>query len=324
MINSRTSTFVNSIFEQPWWLDAVAPNAWRELTVKEEGVIIARWPIVEIKNTIGMPKLTQTLGFWLSEDQLDSDTFYNQRKRITNLLLEQLPNNKSISINLDFAVDYFLPIHWKNFIIEPKISYRINELNDLDNIYNKFAKIVKRNIKAASNKVNVKEIDDIEILLILLEKTFNRQNMKNPWDKDLIRNIYKACKEHNACKLLYAQDNDGNIYSGNLFVYCDKVFNDLISGTDPKYRSSGAATLLVWEGIKYASGVSKAFNFVGSMIEGVEEFMRQFGGKPSVYYHIHKQKKSTINIVYLRTLQLMKPMIKSLIGYNKRYKNQNS
>ena len=97
MINSRTSTFVNSVFEQPWWLDAVAPNAWRELTVKEEGVIIARWPIVEIKNIIGMPKLTQTLGFWLSEDQLDNDTFYNKMtidKKLPqgNLSLE-MPNN---------------------------------------------------------------------------------------------------------------------------------------------------------------------------------------------------------------------------------------
>jgi len=177
MINSRTSTFVNSVFEQPWWLDAVAPNAWRELTVKEEGVIIARWPIVEIKDIIGMPKLTQTLGFWLSEDQLDNDTFYNKRKVITNLLLEQLPNNKSININLDFAVDYFLPIHWKNFIIEPKISYRLNELNNLDNIYNDFANKVKRNIKKASKKVNVKEIDDIEILLILLENTMNGERL---------------------------------------------------------------------------------------------------------------------------------------------------
>jgi hypothetical protein len=148
--------------------------------------------------------------------------------------------------------------------------------------------------------------------------------MKNPWDKDLIRNIYKACKAHNACKLLYAQDNDGNIYSGLLSAYCEKVFNCLIQGTDPKYRSSGAASLLIWEAIKHASGVSKVFNLAGSMLEGVESFMRHFGATPTVYYHIHKQKKSTIDIVYLRSLQLMKSKIKLLIGYNNRYKNQNS
>ena len=150
MIDNRTSKYVNSVFEQPWWLDAVAPNAWREITVKKKGVIIARWPIVEFKNSIGMPKLTQTLGFWLSEDHLNSDNFYSERKRITNLLLEQLPHNKTIHINLDFAVQYFLPIYWKDFIIEPRISYRFNELNDLDNIYNKLHKSTRKNIKAVS------------------------------------------------------------------------------------------------------------------------------------------------------------------------------
>lgn len=321
MAEKRTSEYVNSVFEQPWWLDTVAPGEWRELIVEEEGEVLARWPIVEKKNGIEMPKLTQTLGFWISGKILASDNYYNQRKRVTNLLLEQLPENENINICLDSSVDYFLPMLWMGFNIRPHVSYRLDDLTDLDQIFNHFGNIVKENIKRASKKLTIKEIDDIEILLRLLDKTFSRQNMKNPWSDEMIRNIYRACKKHSACQLFYALDSDGNVHSGNLFVFCEKVFYNLISGTDPKYRSSGASTLLVWKGIKFASKVSRSFDFEGSMLEGVENFIRQFGGKRIVYYHIEKKKQGFFKDLFFKTLDLLKKALKSLIGYNNWYRN---
>lgn len=96
-----------------------------------------------------MPKLTQTLGFWFSDKVTENDICYNNRKRITNLLLEQLPTNKNINIRLDPRVDYFLPMHWNNFTIKPRISYMLNDLGNLDVIYNKLPKMVKQNIRRA-------------------------------------------------------------------------------------------------------------------------------------------------------------------------------
>jgi hypothetical protein len=308
-MENNISIYTNSVFEQPWWLDAVAPNSWEEILVEEEGEVVARWPIVQRGNRIGLPKLTQTLGFWLSEKVLTSDPFYNKRKRIINKLLEQLPNNRNIKTRLDHNADYFLPFRWKHFVIDPCISYRIIDLSDMDSIYNGFNTIVKKNIKSASNKVIVQSSDDIEILLTLLDKTFGIQNRRNPWPKDLIRNTYSVSKDHNSSKLLYAIDQSGNIHSGVLFVYDNKVCYYLIAGTDPKYRSSGANTLLIWEGIKFASKVAKSFDFEGSMIEGIENFNRQFGGTPVVYYEIRRQN------IFLEFAELLKPKIKSIIGY---------
>jgi hypothetical protein len=157
--------------------------------------------------------------------------------------------------------------------------------------------------------VIIKAIDDIEILLMLLDKTFSIQNRKNPFSKDLIRKIYGACKDHNAGKLLYAIDRDGNAHAGTFFVYDKNVCYTLFGGTDPKLRSSGARSLLMWEEIKFASTVSKYFDFEGSMIEGIEDFFRQFGGAPIVYYQIRKQN------IALEFFELMKPRIKSFIGF---------
>jgi hypothetical protein len=310
MNENKTSKYTNSVFEQPWWLDVVAPNIWKEIYVKEGDEILARWPIVKNGNCIGMPKMTQTLGFWLSEKITDSDPYYDNRKKITNLLLEQLPHNISININLDHNIDYFLPMHWRHFILNPFISYRINDLTDVNFIYDRFHKEIKRNIIKANKDVIVKTLDDIEILLLLMDKTFRKQKRKNPISKDLIRNIYNACKYNNAGKLLFAIGKDGNTYSGGLFVYDKNVCYYLIGGTDPIYRSTGANSLLIWEGIKFAATVSKSFDFEGSMIESIENFFRQFGGAPTVYYNIRRQN------MILELFKLLKPKLKLLIGYN--------
>jgi len=67
--------------------------------------------------------------------------------------------------------------------------------------------------------------------------------------------------------------------------------------------------LLIHESIKFASTVSRAFDFEGSMIEGIETFFRRFGCEPAVYYEI--SKKSFLGEVK----DLLKPRIKRLIGY---------
>jgi hypothetical protein len=310
-VSHKTSEYVNNLFEQPWWLDAVAPDSWKEIIVEEGGKVVARWPVVTRWYGIGMPDLTQGLGFWISDNELVTDYHNNRKKRITNLLLDQLPKHKSINISLNPKADYFLPMYWKNYVIAPKITYRINDLTDLTSVFNKFGKELRRKIKIAENQLTVESIDDIEILLVLMDKTFALQNRKYPVSKDLIRNLYNSCKDNNACNLLYATDDEGNVHAGILFVYDKNICYSLIGGTDPSFRKSNAFSLLDWEGIKFASTVSESYDFLGSMVEGIEHYARQFAGTPTVYYQIRKQN------IALELFELLKPMIKSFIGYKK-------
>ena len=49
---------VNSIFEQPWWLDVVAPGRWSAAEVRRDDKVVARLPYVQRRrlglNTIGL------------------------------------------------------------------------------------------------------------------------------------------------------------------------------------------------------------------------------------------------------------------------------
>lgn len=47
-------------------------------------------------------------------------------------------------------------------------------------------------------------------------------------------------------------------------------------------------SFLTWEAIKFSSGVTKTFDFEGSMIESVERFFRAFGAKQKPYFQVSK------------------------------------
>ncbi len=71
MINEATASssrpddipHVNSLFEQPWWLDAVAPGQWHEILVRRGEELLLRFPyVLEKKNgfvSLLMPGVTQ-------------------------------------------------------------------------------------------------------------------------------------------------------------------------------------------------------------------------------------------------------------------------
>lgn len=309
----KATLYANNIFEQPWWLDIVAKGNWSAVTIEENDEIIARWPYVLKKNLffsqIKMPKLTQTLGIWIKQNKKTANEDLSFQKDIVEKLLAKIPSSSSFLIALDSSFKYFLPFCWKGFTIKPMVTYKITDLANLDDIYSNFNKTAKKNINSSKNKVTIKEEPDVQVLIDMLDITFKSQKRKSPIDPTLILEIDKACKKQNAGKFLTAIDNQGNIHACSYFIYDQNTFYYLLSASNPEYRTSGAQSLILWEAIKFASEVSKEFDFEGSMIEGIEKFFRQFGAKPVVYYQISKS-----NLIF-EIIELLKPRIKKIIGY---------
>lgn len=310
----KITEYANSVFEQPWWLDIVAKGLWDEIHIVENGKTIARLPYVRkggvFGNKIVMPKLTQTLGVWMSEIEVGKgNRDLAEKKEIISKLIENLPSARDIRIRLDNKCTYVLPYFWKGFKVVPTYSYRIRELSDLNKVYENFGKIVKKNIKSAKNKVKISDETNIEQLYDMLELTFGNQKRKYPYSKELIKEIVLECERRSAGKMLSAMDQYGNIHACSYFVYDKKVCYYLISGSNPQFRSSGAQSLILWEGIQWASQVSEEFDFEGSMIEGIEGFFRAFGGELIINYEIRKQSFGG------ELYDIIKPRIKRILGY---------
>lgn len=304
----------NSIFEEEWWLNAVAEDDWEKIVLTQNnGEVIASFPIYKSKRLghkiLTVPSLTQTLGIYIEDTGAKLTKKLEREKKIINSIIDKLPHGYQVDFYLDANNQYVLPFIWAGFRIEPMFSYRIEDLSNLDNIWRGFKENIKTDIRKASKKVRVIEEKDIEKLIVMQRKTFLRQNRKFPLDESRIRNIDKAAKAHNAGVLLCAVDSDERIHSAAYFIFDDKRCYYIMGGGDPQYRNSGAMSLLIWEGIKIAAGRVKIFDFEGSMIEDIERFVRAFGAKPQVYYRVKKLKW------ILSFAEYVKPKVKKILKY---------
>ncbi len=303
----NTVPYANSLFEQPWWLDITAPGQWREAVIRdEEGKITARMPYIVTGNHIHMPPLTQTLGIWFAPE-IEQD--YSKQKSAINDLFSQLPSCQVLEQTLSPQNKYVLPFRWLGCHIEPKFTYRLTDLSDCTKLYQGFNKTAKKNIKYAKNKTSLCFETQIDTLINMLDKTFHAQNRKNPLSGDVVRKIVATCDATGHGQYIEAQDPDGNTHSCAYFVYDEQVCYYLLGASDIRFRSSGAQSLVLWEGIQFAAKHSQVFDFEGSMVEGIENFFRQFGGICTPYYTIRKG-------TFLSEVMLAaKPRIKRLLHY---------
>lgn len=299
--------YANSFFEQPWWLNIVAPGKWEEVVSKNKnGETEGRLVYVHDSDKVYMPKYTQTLGIWMREDIRAE---YGKQKRVINELFEKVNAHKEVVFRLAPENDYILPYHWMGYKIKPAFTYRITNLSDLESLYYKFNKTAKKNIKSASKKVSIITHTNEDVLFQLLDLTFEVQNRKNPMNRKLIDDIITYCDANGCGQYMEARDSDGNVHSCAYFVYDENVWCYLFGASNPKYKSSGAQSLILWEAIKMSTEYSKIFDFEGSMIEGIENFFRQFGGTCTPYYEIRKVG------LMKEMIEFIKPNVKKLLGY---------
>ena len=303
----NTTPYANSLFEQPWWLDIVAPGKWEEALVTDDsGTVIARMPYVRDGDRIIMPELTQTIGIWMAPE-LQND--YGAQKKAINGLFERFSGAHSLLQTLNPVNTYILPFRWLGYRMEPRFTYRLTDLSDCDKLYQSFGKTAKKNIKYARNKPVLSDETSVETLLRLLDKTFEAQGRKNPISKELVKRIVETCERDGHGKYFEARDPEGNVHSCAYFVYDEQVCYYLLGASDSQFRSSGAQSLVLWAGIQFAAQHSKIFDFEGSMVEGIENFFRQFGGVCTPYYEIRR------DTLWGEILQAAKPRIKRLLGY---------
>ena len=304
---------VNSVFEQPWWLEAVAPGQWDCFELKKDDVLIARIPYVKSSRfgfkVLCNPQCTQTLGPWLNCNLSKTVNILSRQKELLVQLIDQIPSKCNVDFCFDSSLKYLLPFRWSGFRYEPSFSYRFEDLSDLDSIFKGMKDSRKTVIKNAQKKLIVKDDSTIDVLIEMQNKTFKRQNRSSPISTEIIQRIDDACLKHNARFLLTAEDNEGNIHASSYFVFDENRCYYLMSGANPEYRNSGAGSLLIWEGIKRAAQVSKAFDFEGSNIEDIETNFRSFGADFIVNYRVYR-----LNFI-LTMADYLKPKIKKIIGY---------
>jgi hypothetical protein len=150
---------VTSMFQQPWWLDAVAPGAWSAVEIRRGGKLKAWLPYM-IDRRMGLtllrqPLLTPSLGPWISPSEGKHATQLSHQKELYTELIEQLPAHDYFSQTFHYSVENWLPFYWKGFQQTTYYTYVIDGLTDLDQVRSEFQRKIVKDIRKSSNMLCV-------------------------------------------------------------------------------------------------------------------------------------------------------------------------
>jgi SAM-dependent methyltransferase len=283
----------NCLFDQPWWLEAVAPGQWGEAVLVRDGGAYARMPYVS-KRRLGVtaltqPPLTAMLGPSIATSSDDYARGLAGEHRVMRELIESLPRFDLFRQAFHPSVTNWLPFYWSGFQATVRYTYRLDDLTDLDGVWSGFRHSLRRQIRKAERAVEVRTDLGITAFLETNEKSFRRQNLRLPYSRELVERLDAACALHDARRVFFAVDGQNRIHAALYIVWDGDSAYYLMSGGDPELRTSGAGSLLVWEAIRFCSRVTRSFDFEGSMIPSVERFFRSFGARQVPYLLVSKE-----------------------------------
>lgn len=290
------------IFSEYWWLDTVCgENGWGVVLAENKGKVVGSLPYY-IKNRfflriISLPRLTQTMGVHIKYP--DGQKYANKisyEKKIMEELISKLPKFHLFFQKFHYSVTNWMPFYWSGFSQSTRYSYVIEDLRNTDAIFDSLGEHIKRHIRKAQSRFKVVVGDDIEKVYEINSFAFERKNKKVPYSLDYVKKIDRSCKSRNARRILFAVDEQGRECACAYFVWNRYSMYYLMGSANDDGRVGGASSLLVWEGIKFASSVTEKFDFEGSMIKPVEKVFRFFGGVQKPYFNIYKVNFSFFGI----------------------------
>lgn len=281
------------LFQQPWWLNATCGEQnWDVALVQENNQVVAFWPYYLKGNSlfkyIGMPKLTPSLGPCFLKLPSNYAKSLSRQKQLLFSLVEMLPTHLYSRIKMHYSVANWQPLYWKGYTQTTAYTYVIEDIKDTNEVFKNFQTDIRTEIRKAEKQVTVKDDLNASDFYAVVEKSFARQKKKMSFSRQFLEKVDAACTEKNCRKIFYAIDNNAQIHAAIYVVWDAFSAYYLLGGGDPKLRSSGANSLLLWHAIQYVSPLTTRFDFEGSMLEPVERYVRAFGGRQMPYHIITK------------------------------------
>ncbi len=296
-----------SIFSKSWYLNALDVE-YQILTIKEKNIIKAGIVLAKNEiNTYSNPIFDKYLGILFEPNSNNLQKYISHKYKSMNLISKEL--KKYISFDYYFHPNFnnWIPLSWSNFTQQTRYTYRIDNSLSFEEIEKNFHSKLKNDIKnAIKNSIKIKYNIPFEEFWDIINKTYLRQGSKAPFSKEKLENFINRLIEKNAFFSMGAYDKDNKAIAVLGIIYEKKSSYLLLNGIDIKRQIRGSNALIIKESIKYFHNKCDFYDFEGSMLPGVEEFYRKFGGELTSYYKIWND--NFFNFFKIKAKKLYKKM----------------
>ena len=288
------------IFMMPWWLDAVcAGKEWDVLLAEDEsGHILGAMPYLLRKRAwlkyILMPQHTQIGGIWVTAD-ITGDRW--KTAEVCRIIKEQMDK-----MGLAYYYQQYLPgslcvdaMRGLGFKTRERVTYRVEDLSDLDAVINSFSKNKKRQLQKALS-LHAERTMDVEEFYRFHTHCMAARKRKLSYSREFLLVLERKARRLGQCQILSICNADGKPYAAAFLIWDMNYMYYLIPTYDPTYGDSGAGALLVLESMKMAREKHVRFDFEGSIDKGTAKHYKQFGSTPFTYFSVEKYYKPLFRV----------------------------
>ncbi len=284
-VNQNIMANKRPIFMEKWWMDAVcAGKYWEEILPDMPTLIRKRWWM----RYIVMPQQTQIGGMWVDPDTCTMPQAQDLAKQIDAKLSEM----HLAYYYQQYPIGSPLPEYMRalGYKVKERVTYRINDLSDLDKVIGAFSKNKKRQLQKALS-LHAERDMSAEAFYQFHAKCMEDRSRRVSYEREFLLVLDRKARRANQGRILSICNADGEVYAAAYLVWDDRYMYYLMPTFAPAHKDSGAGALLVLDAIKMARELGVAFDFEGSMHRGVANHYKQFGATPTIYYSVSKVYK---------------------------------
>lgn len=280
------------VFMQPWWMSAVcAGKKWDILfSTDKNGDIRAAMPYLYGKKIglryILMPQETQIGGIVLRPDIANN---LSELQEVCDDMTEQLRSLGLSYYYQQYSLQSPCPMLLKErgFKVKERVTYRIEDLSDLDAVIHSFSKNKKRQLQKALSLHRGTGLD-AESFYRFHTESLQLQKRAISYSREFFLVLAQKAIARNQATIIDIRNADEEILAAAFLVWDDRTLYYLIPTYSPAYKDSGASALLALEAIKEARSRGKMFDFEGSIDRGIANHYKQFGSTPVKYYSVRR------------------------------------
>lgn len=279
------------IFLQDWWLDTIlfSPKKWDVLLEKKDGVVVAVWVYHILKkygmNFLLLPELTPYNGLYFLCQLTE-----NEKNIIAQRMLKRMMQNRYtyIQCSLYSSIDIANVAKQLNFTVQQRVTYQIENITDIEQVFNKMHHSKRRHILKATKHLQVQTIT-IDEFVKLHSWQYTSKGQKDFYSTDLLYNVCKNAIDRGQGKLIAIGDGR-EVHSAIFSLWDNNLAYNLLYFIHPNYRSDGSSSMMIYEMIKWLNIHTsvKIFDFEGSQQANIAASYRLFGTKPIYYLYIEK------------------------------------
>ena len=294
-----------SIFALSDYLDIINPD-WAAIVVtNKQGELAAALPMnIKSRFTIKyatQPVLAKYLGLMIEDGS--AKTIYNDfhhKSKFAKEILDHIPSAvKYFSYNFSPAFNYPLPFHWAGFKLESKYTYLLDISTTIREIRHHYKNSLRTKLSGFDQAKFIIEIDrnfDDHEKVFDTKFNFRDFNVDQEYFQKL-KALYEHFRLKEMARFYSIKSENGEPAASILFFYFRDTIYFYLGLLNPQFKDFPVKPFLIDMEIEKNCQKYKTFDFQGSMIPGVESFVRSFGAVPVPYLNISR-KKFPFNLIY--------------------------